>query len=90
MIKTSEITVTTEKVDSITCDKCKKTYKTNANDMRTDIELNEMLHMHFHTGYGSVFGDESVVEGDFCQHCVQDLLGPYVRVESQYESGLSA
>ena len=91
MINTQEISVKTERVKSVTCDCCGNTFNTSGDNYQDLIELDEMLHLHSHTNeYGSVFGQNALIECDLCQHCVKDLLGPYIRVESQYESGLEA
>jgi antitoxin CcdA len=65
-----------EHVVSKTCDRCMLTAT-----RETPFEFQEFVHIHFTGGYGSVFGDESFVEGDFCQHCVKELLGDYLRIE---------
>ena len=45
-----------------------------------DGEWDERVSITFRGGYYSVFGDENLVEGDFCQHCIKDLLGQWLRV----------
>jgi hypothetical protein len=62
---------------SIVCDICHKTF-----DYENDIfEVQEFHHIRFTGGYGSVFGDESEVECDICQHCLKKLVGEYCRYE---------
>ena len=61
-------------LDSVTCDCCKKVI-----DSEDVLELQEMLHINFTGGFGSIFGDMSSIEGDFCQTCVKLLLGKYLR-----------
>ncbi len=56
-------------LESITCDICGKTY--NKDDI---MELQEFHHIHFTGGYGSVFGDDSYIECDICQHCLHDMI----------------
>ena len=58
------------------CDKCGR-----ITDRDDPFEFQEYHHVRFEGGYGSVFGDESLVEGDFCQHCLKELLGDYLRIE---------
>jgi hypothetical protein len=60
---------------SMRCDRCGReaAYK-------HDEEHQEFLHIAFRGGYGSEFGDGNIIKGDFCQHCVKDLLGPYLTI----------
>lgn len=73
MKNTQEAHTLTHEVVSITCDRCKKTY----DDW---IEMQEAVTVSFRGGYGSIFNDQSEYECDLCQHCVKELLGPYLRV----------
>lgn len=45
-----------------------------------DCEHQERIAVRFRAGYDSVFGDGSLVEGDFCQHCIKELFGAWLRV----------
>lgn len=45
------------------------------------MEFQEFLHIDYIGGYGSIFGDASNIQGDFCQHCVKKLFGNYLRIE---------
>ena len=45
-----------------------------------DSERDEALVVSFRAGFWSIFGDESHVEGIFCQHCLKALLGPWLSV----------
>lgn len=45
-----------------------------------DGEWYERLILSFRAGYGSIFGDGNFVEGDFCQACIQELLGQWLRI----------
>ena len=66
----------TTEVLSCQCDKCKKII------VATDhMEYQEMHHIHFTGGYGSIFGDESRVECDLCQSCLQEMIGKFARIE---------
>jgi len=47
-----------------------------------DCEHQERIAIRFRAGYESVFGDGNLVEADFCQHCLKDLLGQWLRVTS--------
>lgn len=70
------------------CDRCNREMEKGT----TDIEWQERFALSFRAGYGSVFGDGNYVEGDFCQECIQQLLGRWLRVtdddpfESRYKS----
>lgn len=58
------------------CDRC-------ASHMEKDSpngEWYECLILSFRGGYGSIFGDGNFVEGDFCQSCIQELLGKWLRI----------
>lgn len=59
----------------ITCDKCGK--ETTQHD---PMELQEYYCIEFIGGYSSVFGDESHVECDLCQHCLKKMIGDFCRV----------
>lgn len=43
-----------------------------------DFEHQERLAIRFRAGSDSVFGDGALVESDLCQHCVLDVLGPWL------------
>ena len=45
-----------------------------------DSERDEALVVSFRAGFWSIFGDESHIEGVFCQHCLKALLGPWLSV----------
>ena len=57
-----------------TCDKCKKEY-----DIEDYMEIQEFHHISFFGGFGSVFGDETHVECDICQHCLKEMIGGIYR-----------
>lgn len=67
-------TVKTQRPSTIACDKCGRS------DDVDGMEGQEFLRHSDGAGYGSVFGDGSRVELDLCQHCVKEVLGPWVRV----------
>ena len=63
---------------AVTCSACGETY--------TDIlELQEFYEVAFFGGYASVFGDGAHVYGDFCQACINRLLGEYLEVTQPKE-----
>lgn len=59
-----------------TCDRCGREITREDHS----IEWAERFLIRFRGGYGSEFGDGSVVEGEFCQHCIYQLLGNYCRI----------
>lgn len=69
--RTREVTVTER---FITCDRCGREMQPD------DPEYQEHVALRFRAGYGSVFDDGSLVAADFCQHCVQAVLVPWLRV----------
>lgn len=70
---------TVEAVVAIQCDKCGKKMTTDMDDSPDWIEFQESLSLSFTGGYGSILGDGCQFELDMCQHCVQEVLGPYLR-----------
>lgn len=77
--KKVEIKEEVEKIVSITCDICGKTYMYDTEN--DDIfEIQEFIHIKNNCGYGSIFGDGDTVELDMCQHCFKEKLGQYIRI----------
>jgi hypothetical protein len=70
--RTEIVTVTTH----VTCDRCGREMVPNDQD----FEHQERVAISFRGGYSSVFGDGNLVEADICQHCVQEVLGPWLRI----------
>jgi hypothetical protein len=69
------VETTSEEIESITCDKCKKVY--------SDIfEIQEFIEIEKIGGYASVFEDGTKIELDLCQHCFKDILGNYIRIKN--------
>lgn len=68
-----------EKREWIVKKKCDRCHLESGRD--DPFEFQEFVHIDFIGGYGSIFGDESWVQGDFCQHCIKELLGSYLRIE---------
>ncbi|MHA1867355.1 MAG: hypothetical protein ACTSXD_04760 [Candidatus Heimdallarchaeaceae archaeon] len=60
-----------EKIVGITCDICKKDYS-------DEMELQEFHFVDFVGGYLSVFGDETKVTCEICQHCLYKLIIEYL------------
>lgn len=59
------------------CDRCHQIYDVDVNCM----EAQEFHHINFVGGYGSIFGDGTVVECDLCQNCLKELLGEFIRID---------
>jgi hypothetical protein len=76
MITTGNVQISQVEILSVTCDKCGVRY-TPADTM----EYQELYSIRFTGGYGSIFGDEAQVSADFCQRCLNELVGPYCRIE---------
>lgn len=60
-------------VAGVVCDRCKS-------EVRGEIELQEVIHLRLHAGYGSEWGDGNVVECDLCDACGHVLLRPFAKV----------
>lgn len=56
------------------CARCRLDFKED------DYQEQERLEISFRVGYGSVFGDANVVRGTWCQHCIKDILGSWLKV----------
>ena len=67
---------------SATCDCCEKVFRADGDEEEL-IELQELRRIGFTSGYGSVFGDGVSMGIDLCQHCIEELLGPFLRVEAR-------
>ncbi len=57
----------------IICDSCKKEYT-------DEFEFEEFLSIGKENGYGSIFGDGTVLHLDLCQYCVKKILGQYITI----------
>lgn len=60
----------------VICDRCCK----RMSDDEPYEGYNSRTQIRFRAGYCSLFGDGNKVEGDLCDKCLHDLLGPYLRV----------
>lgn len=81
MITYTKTTIEQKSVASITCDVCKVVHSIKVDGFA--FETQEFLHINLRGGYGSVFGDESTIKCDICQHCLKRLLGEYIRVDEE-------
>jgi len=78
MIKREKIKKPFYDIISKKCDKCGKEYDA-IDDM---FECQEFHHISFTGGYGSVFGDDSDIECDICQHCLKKMIDGIYREDS--------
>lgn len=60
----------------VICDRCGKRMA----DDEPYNGYNNRTQIRFRAGYASLFGDGNKIEGDLCDQCLHDLLGPYLRV----------
>jgi hypothetical protein len=56
------------------CDRCARKLAQDS------VEFHERTSIAYEAGYGSVFGDGNFVECDLCQHCIKELLGPWLKI----------
>lgn len=83
MQTTKKILKPTLVIDAVVCDKCGSSFHPASEDLIEQSEVEEMLHIRMEGGFGSIFGPGTKIEGDFCQRCVNDLLGRYLRYTPQ-------
>ncbi len=78
-MKTTKL-VKTQKQElvSITCDKCTKVYMVEDDEKDCRLEIQEFHTIRFRGGYGSVFGDETEVQCDICQHCLYEMIKDFM------------
>lgn len=79
MQKTKKVLKPVPVIEEFICDCCEKAVRPNSDDLDETIETHEMLHIRMDAGFGSIFGEGTKVEGDFCQACVNKLLGKFLR-----------
>lgn len=61
--------------ESITCDRCKRTY----NDI---MDLQEFFMLYYTPGYNNkFFPDSSEVECELCPECLYNLVGKFCRIK---------
>lgn len=87
MYKYSTVTKEVQRLDSISCDKCKREFVLDGDDPYSDagFEHQEMLKISHACGHRSrvAGGDGCYVEAQLCQDCWWELLGPFCRVSTQ-------
>lgn len=63
-------------VKQIRCDRCDRLAEVGD----SEIEFQEFVSIDRKAGYASIFGDGNHVQVDLCQHCLKDVLGPWLRI----------
>ena len=61
-------------VKQLQCDRCHRLTEEG------DWEFKEFFSIEHTAGYSLVFGDGNLISIDLCQHCVKELLGPWLRL----------
>lgn len=74
--KETEETYIKKTETKVICDKCGREAGQGVEDI---AELQEFQTLGIMGGYGSVFGDGVELVCDLCQHCIKELIGPYLR-----------
>lgn len=64
-------------VKQIRCDRCDRLAEVGD----AELEFQEFVSIDLKAGYASIFGDGNHVQVDLCQHCLKDVLGPWLRIE---------
>jgi len=65
-------------LNKVQCDVCKK--EANIEDVDEMSFIQEMTHISYTGGYGSIFGDMNKIELDICDKCLNEQLGNFIRV----------
>ena len=79
--KTEIVTEERAVIKVIQCDICGNRF--SYDDKRGMLEIQELHFIRFRGRYGSVFGDDSLIECDICQHCLYKLIGKHCRVDGE-------
>jgi len=64
-------------VKQIRCDRCDRLAEVGD----AELEFQEFVSINQQAGYASIFGDGNHVQVDLCQHCLKDVLGPWLRID---------
>ena len=73
MINTKCEMISTDIIESIVCDVCKKKYD-------DEWEIQEFIYIQHCGGYNSIFGDGSDIEIEVCQHCFKKMFEENYRI----------
>ena len=79
MIKYEEVPALAKSL--IVCDVCGKEFDVDSNDLEAQefLRIVAQFLIEFIGGYASVFGDESHIQCDICQHCLLKMIKDYMR-----------
>lgn len=66
---------TIQELAACTCDRCLRRLT-----REEPGEWQERLSFNLSCGFDSVFGDGNTVSIDLCQHCIQEVLGRWLRI----------
>lgn len=64
-------------VKQIRCDRCDRLAEVGD----AELEFQEFVSINQQAGYASIFGDGNHVQVDLCQHCLNDVLGRWLRID---------
>lgn len=64
-------------VKQIRCDRCDRLAEVGD----AELEFQEFVSIDRKAGYASIFGDGNHVQVDLCQHCLKEILGPWLRID---------
>jgi hypothetical protein len=78
MIRFKEIEKVSYIMDEVTCDICGTVYKLD--NQNEELEIQEFQFIRHTGGYNSVFGDETEIQCDICQHCFHKIISSYCYV----------
>lgn len=81
-----EVDTKKKQLVSITCDKCHKVYSVEDDEKECRLEIQEFHRIDFVGGYSSVFGDETKVQCDICQHCLHEMIKDFMVTCNVYVS----
>ena len=71
-------------VKQIRCDRCDRLAEVGD----AGLEFQEFVSINQQAGYASIFGDGNHVQVDLCQHCLKDVLGPWLRIDDPIAKSL--
>lgn len=75
MKKYNEMTTTKMVLVKKTCNHCGRDLLNNLSEAQECITIDKQC------GYGSTFGDGSIIHFDLCQHCIKELLGDELEID---------
>jgi hypothetical protein len=67
-------------VTQLRCDRCHR------HAAEGEWEFLEFMSVEYKAGYGSILGDGNGVAIDLCQHCLKEVLGPWLRITDLFDS----